>query len=770
MTHLTFSKSPVQARLASARVMAPLTVCVVSVGLLTASGGCGGGGSKGSSNPLAPVSTATPSGTATPAAPSRGNVTFTVYWPKEEITRLIPDNTKSLIVELRPYMDGAEQPAPANLRQTIARASGETSKTIAFNGVLYGEYRIRVEARSGDNGTGTLLASATVPLLVDAKEVSPVITLSDRVDTIRIRQNASDNTETSDVITLTTLPTGTAGAVNLQGAPLDPAGFYASLAGGTFAWSLEDVNGVGVIPDTAFLSTTGPTGEFGGTQTYNIQGVRSTYVNGSSVGVRVKAVYTNGSLTREATRLVNVRPGLSNIPNLVDIKQNATRTVSVDLHRGNKDVTFKVFKGNLDVTELVGAMPPGLSITGSDGDVKRTATFTFRAPTSEEIRARFSNPALTAAGDYTITAYATETVVPGTVLAPTTPLPDTVVKATAIATVVPVTLAPITPATTGKLDQGATRAFSVVVNGTENQRARFECVYFDENGVQGPNVTNLVFQATDNNEADNTVLFTAPTSIQTRTLGIANAKGTYKIRAIATDDRTVQTEDNARRDQEVNAVTVSITTVAALNQDQNANIGIAVNGTTDKKARVFVRKGSTDVTGLVLANTLPAGTDLTKSVDVSATTFNFKPLTYTQAKNAGVRYFTDNGETPYTIEVVPDSDPLTPSRTNNQEVKRITIMANGTTSVSPVKPYQSTPFALTLGNIENPALEALTVTGGIGGSTTGVGNVGGVFNFNLVAGRSAGIYTVLAKPVADPDLSVTFQVEVKSGNVTGVVK
>ena len=116
--------------------------------------GCGGGGSGDISG-------------------GRGAAVFTVQWPPlpagDVTPALVPQATRSITVTL---MQGDIPVAPP---QTVVReAGGPTTATITFNNLAAGPYTATATAYPNQDGTGTPVASASVPVQVQSGGASQV--------------------------------------------------------------------------------------------------------------------------------------------------------------------------------------------------------------------------------------------------------------------------------------------------------------------------------------------------------------------------------------------------------------------------------------------------------------------------------------------------------------------------------------------------------------------------------------------------------------------
>lgn len=402
------------------------SVSVALAALVVVAAGCGGGGNSGNYT----GSATTPGATATPASVSRGQLTLAVVWPARSAdpTRAIPTNANSLRVEIRPVIAGqAVEPLVTTLQRSDGTAldssvdegvsapyiprpsqtNAEQTVTVSAPNLLYGEYQIKVTAKSGSNGTGTTLAAGVVSFTVNANDVPVGVTLDNRISAVAIvvsnlTNNGNPPTTNSPTLVKTAQNDGTPGTADLTGQALDFAGNTVLAPGGTFAWSK---------PSNDYSITISPATSDPGVP-IKVSGLRSTYVSGTATPVTVTTVYTRDSLTRSTTVDVNVLPSLSNISvtqgtgtTPLSFQQGETVTLKVTAFRANSYARFRIKDqdGNVvtntrftltDDVPVGGIVPPGTDAV--------TTTAILTPKTTKAFGSEM-------AGDYTIEAFTPDT-------------------------------------------------------------------------------------------------------------------------------------------------------------------------------------------------------------------------------------------------------------------------------------------------------------------------------------------------------------------------
>jgi hypothetical protein len=204
------------------RRMAPLAAVLLLVACCLLAG-CGGGGSGDVSG-------------------ASGAAVFTVHWPTTAGTSvrpaLIPEATRSITVIL------TQAAVPVGPPQTVTRdAGGPTTATITYDNLPPGQYTATATAYPNPDGTGTPLATASVPINVQAGATSQINLVLD-----------------STILTVTVAPSSAAVAVDgtyqLTATAKDAAGNVVLISPSMSQWNsnalgIATVNNAGLVTGVA---------------------------------------------------------------------------------------------------------------------------------------------------------------------------------------------------------------------------------------------------------------------------------------------------------------------------------------------------------------------------------------------------------------------------------------------------------------------------------------------------------------------------------------
>lgn len=237
---------------------------------------------------------------------NRGSIRFTVAWPPAE-TRVIPAAAQSLLVKIK---DGST----VLNTQLIARPASTTT----FTELPVGPLTVDVSAFASTDGTGTPLASASVPTTIVANgSVNVDVTLVSSIDHLEISPSP---------LTLAALTTG------------------------TITMTAKDVNGSVVLVDPSSVSYS--------SSDSSVASVSSSGVvtAGGSVGTATITV-TEADSGKQTTVTVNVVPAVSVSPTSPSMTLRATQQFTATVTGpANTAVTWSVQEGSSGGTITAGGL------------------------------------------------------------------------------------------------------------------------------------------------------------------------------------------------------------------------------------------------------------------------------------------------------------------------------------------------------------------------------------------------------------------------------
>lgn len=176
--------------------------------LLAVAPGCGGGGAP----------TALPGGGISAPAAGRGQVRFTIKWPENSPTRLIPQAAQSIKFRCLDADDEDEV-----ISEVVVRRD-QTVATLDLPSVWV---KIIAEAHAGDDGTGQVLAKGNITVQVKEAQVSSEkLTLDSVISEVKV--------DTAEI----DLPANTNAEVNAYA--VDATGAVVLTAPGNWEWTPEN--------------------------------------------------------------------------------------------------------------------------------------------------------------------------------------------------------------------------------------------------------------------------------------------------------------------------------------------------------------------------------------------------------------------------------------------------------------------------------------------------------------------------------------------------
>ena len=346
------------------KASAPFACCAAAL-CLVLTAGCGGGGGKKSS----PSASSSASASLTSAT---GRAKLTIKWPAPSTTRLVPDLSNSIVVEI---LRGTDRTVFA--AKIVARPDDvSVPSVVTFDSLPVETLTLRASAHPNPDGTGTAQAASETPLLIaDGQETNfGTLTMGTTIDTITAAPPANGGTVLAG-----------SGGQQWTATAKDAAGNIVLVSLDKQLWESSDTSvatvdpKTGVVTPSAVNTTSGTTviketdTESGksGTASLTVSPVGSIVVTVPTISAAAKSVLVTAGSASKLLPRVNGETSLSatfasQIPGSYPITAAAYATTDgtgVAVSKGSATTTIGASGGDVSVSVPLVSEISGLSIS-----------------------------------------------------------------------------------------------------------------------------------------------------------------------------------------------------------------------------------------------------------------------------------------------------------------------------------------------------------------------------------------------------------------------